>query len=101
MSQRQIIIELAGVSIRLDLDSDGGGSITSNLRHWSLAEFLAARGGEPGDQFGEQFTQEWYEGAVDALESLILAAANSGIDVKGDQFTTALQTTLDAIGNNL
>ncbi len=37
--------------------------------------------------------------AIDGMESLILALACAGQDVKSPQFIEAIQTTLDAIGN--
>lgn len=99
MQDREITLTLQGAIFSLVVGS-GGGSISSNLHHGSLEEFLEAGGEEPSDQRGDQFNYGRYEGAIDALESLLLAAVQSGIDVQCEQFTTALQTTLDAIGNN-
>ncbi len=42
-----------------------------------------------------------YEGAIDSLESFILAAALAGIDVESRAFKSVLQTTLDGIENHL
>ena len=41
-----------------------------------------------------------HNGAMDGLESLILAHACAGIDVAADEYQDAIQTALDAIGNN-
>ena len=71
------------------------------MHYASLEEFLEGGDEEPGDPLDDQYTYGWYEGAIDAVESFILAAAQAGIDVQSEQFTTAIQTTLDAIGNEL
>jgi hypothetical protein len=92
----EIILKLSGGTFTL---SDG--TITSDLHYAALEEFLEAGEEEPGDSLDDQFHFGRYEGAIDALESFILAADQAGIDVQSDQFTTAIQTTLDAIGHEL
>ena len=94
----EITLKLTGGTFCLSVGF-AGGSITSNLHYGSLKEFLQTGGDESGDPLDDQFNYGRYEGAIDALESIVLAAAQAGIDVQGKQFTTALQTTLDAIGN--
>ncbi len=96
----EIILKLNGGTFSLSVGL-GGGSITSNLHYGTLEEFLDAGDETPGDPLEEQFRYGRYEGAIDALESFVLAAAQAGIKVQGEQFTIALQTALDAIGNNL
>ena len=96
----EIILKLSGGTFCLSVGT-GVGSISSNLHYGSLEEFLEAGDHQSGDPLDDQFSYGRYEGAIDALESIVLAAAQAGIDVQGKQFTTALQTTLDAIGNNL
>lgn len=96
----EITLTLAGGIFCLSI-GEGGGSISSNLHYGSLEEFLEAGDDQSDDPLDDQFNYGRYEGAIDALESITLAAALAGIDVQGDQFTTALQTVLDAIGNNL
>jgi len=93
---REITLKLSGGTFTLSADS-GGGTISSNLHYGSLQEFL--EGEEPGDPLDDQFVFGRYEGTIDALESLILGAQQAGIDVQGTKFKTAVQTTLDAIGN--
>lgn len=39
--------------------------------------------------------------AIDTLESFILACASAGVDVEGPDFLEAIETTVDAIGNNV
>lgn len=97
---KEITLNLIGGTFSLSVDAEGG-SISSNLHFGSLAEFLAAGCDEPGDPLDDQFAYGQYEGAIDALESFVLAANQAGIDVQGEPFATALQTTLDAIGSNL
>lgn len=96
----EIILKLHGGTFSLSVDA-GGGSVSSNLHYGTLEEFLDVAGDDPDSPVSDQYSYGRYEGAIDALESIILAAAQAGIDVQGEQFATALQTTLDAIGNNL
>jgi hypothetical protein len=92
----EITLNLSGGTFTL---SDG--DITSDLHYASLREFLEGGDEEAGDPLDDQYTYGWYEGAIDALESFILAAAQAGIDVQAEPFLKAIQTTLDAIGNEL
>jgi hypothetical protein len=100
MPNREIVLVLLGGTFRLSADAKGG-TITSDLHHRSLEDFLERGADDPGDPFADQFDFGRYEGAIDALESLILAAAQAGIDVQGEPFRSALQTTLESIGNSL
>lgn len=96
----EITLKLTGGTFCLSV-GPAGGSITSNLHYGSLEEFREAGDDQSNDPLDDQFSYGRYEGAIDALESIVLAASQAGIDVQGKQFTTALQATLDAIGNNL
>lgn len=42
-----------------------------------------------------------YEAAIDALESLILAHAVAGINIKSPAYIEGIETAVDAIANNL
>ena len=42
-----------------------------------------------------------YNGAVDVLESMLLAHACAGIDVADERYVQGIQTALQALGNNL
>lgn len=42
-----------------------------------------------------------YNGAVDALESMLLAHACAGLDVEDERYVQGIKTALDALGNNL
>jgi hypothetical protein len=75
-------IELPIYGITLELNGDGGGSISSDLND---------------EVDGEN---EW-EASVDALESLILAHACAGIDVTAPAYIEGIQTAVEAITNNL
>lgn len=59
--------------------------ITSNLR----------------DGEKEDYGEEKFEGACDAVESLILAHVRAGVDVRSKAYKEGLATTLEAIMNNL
>lgn len=59
---------------------DGSGQITSDLKSHD-------------EDAGE------FNAAIDGMESLILALAVNGFDVESPKFAQAVQTTLDAIGN--
>jgi hypothetical protein len=96
---REINLELAGGSFRLFVDLDGCGNITSNLHSGSFADYLA-NDGDTGDPLGDRESFGRYEGAVDVVESFVLAAAQAGMNLQGQSFRTALQTTLDALGGN-
>lgn len=98
MKSQEIIF--SGGTFFLSVGTEGG-NVTSDLHYGSLAEFREAGGDEPSDPLDDQFNYGRYEGAIDALESIVLAAHQSGIDVQSEPFLTAIQTTLDAIGNNL
>ena len=99
MSHRKFVLKLSGGTFRLVVGS-GSGNIRSNLHYGSLEEFLAD-GGDTGDLLGDRENFGRYEGAIDAVESFVLAAAQAGLDVQDEQFEAALPTTLDAIGNEL
>lgn len=51
----------------------------------------------------QESDEDWaaYEGAMDAVESLILAHACEGIDIASEAYVAGLRTTLEAISNNL
>jgi hypothetical protein len=100
MTDRAIILNLQGGILNLSIRADCG-SISSNLHYDSLEGFLEDCGDDCGDPHDDQFRYGRYEGAIDALESIVLAASQSGIDVQAEPFSTALQTALDAIGSNL
>jgi hypothetical protein len=82
-------IELNYGGIVVELTEDGGGSITSDLHE---------------DQAGaeEQMTDGYnrYEGGIDALESLILAHAISGVDIEAPSYVEGIQTAVEALANN-
>jgi hypothetical protein len=95
---REIVIDIPSVKIELTLDG-GSGTIKSNLHYADFDEYCADHQADRASiqthiDFGH------VEGCIDGLESLILALACAGYDVESDQFKQALETTLDAIGNN-
>lgn len=96
----EIALKLSGGSFCLTVGTICG-SGTSDLHYGSLTEFLEAGGDEADESLNDEFGYGRYEGAIDALESFVLAAHQAGIDVQSEQFAKALQTTLDAIGSQL
>ena len=50
--------------------------------------------------YGDSGTQ-LYNACLDTIESLVMAHAIAGIDVTSPAYQEGLQTTLDALGNNL
>jgi len=74
-------IELPTFGITLDLDSLGGGNISSLLH--------------------EDGAPEEYEAAIDAIESLILAHACAGVDVESPAYLEGVETALQAVANHL
>lgn len=96
MSRSDLTLHAVGATFRLTLRGQGG-QVTSDLHHATLAGFLEAAGDESGDPLDDQFRYGGYEGAVDALESFVLAAVLAGLDVEGAAFMTALEMTLTAL----
>jgi len=70
----------------------GGCCITSNLERCQP---------EKDDDIDETESKLMFNGAMDAVESLVLSLASAGVDVENAAFATAVQSTLDALANNL
>ena len=93
MPSRTITLPCYGITVTLgepdpDWNRPGaflGGSITSEDLHET----------EDGPE------ADCYNAAIDAVESFILAAANAGIDITTLALIEAIETTVDAITNNL
>jgi hypothetical protein len=100
------IILLNG-KIVLDVEN-GGGNVNSRLERilcpvcgdpacnscWCGSEEV-----EPEEDADDVAARLVYNGALDGIESLILAQACVGIDVAAAEYQEAIQTALDAIGN--
>jgi hypothetical protein len=82
---KTFIIPQYGITVMVD--GAGVGAINSELKKHLIGDDPA-----PGDEI---------EGAVDALESLIMAHAVAGIDVASPAYVTGLETCMEALGNNL
>lgn len=76
---KSIVLFLNHCTIEISIASDGVGTIKSNL----------------GDGSGSYHNDE-----LNGMESLLLAMACEGIDLDTDQMKRAIETTIDAIGNN-
>jgi hypothetical protein len=85
--KREFDIKVVSGAFHLLLDDSGSGVCTSDL-HCPQEDH-------------DDASWNRYEGAIDTLESFVLAAALAGIDVESRAFKSVLQTTLDAIENNL
>ena len=74
--------------IIVSLDDVGGGTIVSDLK-------------EPHeDQHGEEFDSLiQYNAAMDAIESMILAHACTGIDVATPAYIEGIETAVQSCGN--
>lgn len=81
-------IKLPIYDIVVETDGKGSGTITSVLKDDNV---LASNEPDP-DAYA-------YNAAMDAVESMILSCACAGIDIKASAFITAVQTTVDAVGN--
>jgi hypothetical protein len=91
METLEMRITLLDGKIVLDVAKDGG-NITSRL------ERVQPEADEDADDAAARLT---YNGALDGIESLILAHACAGIDVAAAEYQKGVQTALDAIANNL
>jgi hypothetical protein len=84
----EIRLPCYGITICLDRNNSrhqpGCGTITSDLK-----------------EAGSDAKSIKFNAAIDGLESLILAHACAGIDVTSPAYVEGIETTVEAIGNNL
>ena len=85
MKEKAITLKGGNWTIRVTTDGQGSGSIESE----------GLRDGDSGNEGGDVE----YLAAIDGIESLILAHACAGIDIKAKNYVEALETALDAISN--
>ena len=78
-------IRVNNVGFEVEVDGEGGGSLISGIQNTFDID--------PDD------VDDYGRGCIDALESLLLSLACEGIDISTHLFEHAVQTTLDAIGN--
>lgn len=81
-------VELDYGGIVVEIASTGAGNITSDLHE--------TQGGAD-----EVEGYERYEGGIDALESLILAHATLGVDIKAPGYVEGIKTAVEALANNM
>lgn len=87
---KQIKIDKFGIEITLD--DNGGGNIISGLERDNEHSVY--------EHVEDEIAREKYNGALDAIESLILAHACSGIDVTTKAYIDGIKTTLESCCNN-
>jgi hypothetical protein len=96
-------ITLCGIELRLDMER-GAGTVRSDLKELPPKPPNELKGREPNDYgcpaCGRAYADA-HDAAIDVIESLVLAQALAGLDVGSPAYKEALQSTLDAIGNNL
>ena len=84
---RTIRLPCFGVTIRLDrnntVQTSGAGTIASDLK-----------------VSGNTAVDREYSAAIDGLESLILAHACAGVDVKSPAYVEGIETAVEAIANH-
>ena len=83
----QVGIELTLSGYDVSTGRYAGGTVTSNLKV------------NPDDEDGEDWERSNL--AVDVLESIVLAHACAGVDVKSRAYQEGLETALDAISSNI
>jgi len=85
---KTIILSILGDTITLTLCGKSG-KVTSTLHlPKSKKDYPAS-------------VRNQYNGAVDGIESLVLAHACAGIDIESPAYVEGLKTAVEAIGNNL
>ena len=111
MDEQNITIPVYGIEITLvdriphalKPDSWGGGSISSSLQENCPDCGSASCYGHCDD--GKESEDDYFGRAdfnriMNGIESLILAQAQAGVDVESPAYFEALETAIDAIGNN-
>jgi hypothetical protein len=78
------IINLPIYGIRVTIDKDGCGTITSDLETKEKA-----------------IEDKDYNSAMDGIESLLLACACSGVNIETPAFLEAIETAVESCSNNL
>lgn len=82
-----LTVEVEGCRIVVELTGDGSGSITSDLHEDEATDAGLA----------ERCLREAYNHGIDAIESLVLAHALAGIDIKSPAYVEGLGTALNAV----
>lgn len=93
-------IELPCFDIIVELHGDGGGVIVAS----GLKEKCCHPQGmtlHPPKVGCEGTCVDIYNGAMDGIESLILAHACAGIDITSPKYVEGIKTAVEACGNNL
>ena len=95
----EIDVEAGAATFSLNLDQNGAGGVSSD-QHYTEQTWVGEFGDEYDNFIEAVLAHRHHEGCIDALESFLLALAMAGVDVRDSRIVGALNTTLDAIGNN-
>jgi len=112
LNHKELTLDIDGVkSISLVIAEDGSvGSITSSLKdscpYCQLPDCYADCDGSQGDidelesEEDMENRRRWNE-TMDVIESLVLGHACAGVDVTSKAYITGIQTTIEALTNNM
>jgi hypothetical protein len=92
---RTIILPCYGIVVNLDTEDSGAGAISSDLHEERGLETLRSALARTEAGFDR------YDGAIDAIESLILAHAVAGIDISSPAYIEGVKTAVEACANNM
>jgi hypothetical protein len=86
---KRIVISIGADRLEVELNGKGGGTVKSNLA------LPASNRDYP------KAVRERYNGAIDGIESLVLAHACAGIHVQAQAYVEGIQASVEAANNNL
>ena len=89
-------IQLPCYGIVVELTGDGGGSITSEMHDKPNYDECSNK----ADRQEEYESTLRYNGAIDGIESMVLAHAMAGIDITTPAYIEGIETAEQGAGNN-
>lgn len=77
-------------------------TISNHVPYFCCSDLRDTDGdGVDNNDFASEKEKDRFMGAVDCLESLVLAHCRAGVNVTSNEYKTGLETTIEAILNNL